>query len=65
MRIITLLLSLSLGCNTEDPKPESAETRAPNIIVFTLDTLRADALGSYGNKAKPSPNIDALAGQTQ
>ena len=35
----------------------------PNVIVFTLDTLRADALGAYGHKAKPSPNIDALTAQ--
>jgi len=33
----------------------------PNIIVFTLDTLRVDALGVYGQKLDTSPNIDALA----
>ena len=39
------------------------EVKPPNVIVFTLDTLRADALGAYGHKGKPSPNIDALTSQ--
>lgn len=31
-----------------------------NILVITIDTLRADALGSYGGQAA-TPNLDALA----
>jgi len=33
----------------------------PNIILITIDTLRADHLGCYGYKQKTSPNIDRLA----
>lgn len=31
-----------------------------NVLVITIDTLRADALGSYGGQAA-TPNLDALA----
>ena len=31
-----------------------------NILLVTIDTLRADALGSYGSRT-PTPNLDALA----
>jgi len=34
---------------------------APNVVLFTLDTLRADHLSCYGYERKTSPNIDDLA----
>ena len=34
---------------------------APNVVVITIDTLRADHLGCYGYKQIRTPNIDALA----
>lgn len=33
----------------------------PNVVVITIDTLRADHLGCYGYKQIHTPNIDALA----
>lgn len=33
----------------------------PNVILLTIDTLRSDMLGCYGNKAANTPNIDRLA----
>ncbi len=33
----------------------------PNIILIVVDSLRADRLGSYGNRHNTSPNIDAVA----
>jgi arylsulfatase len=35
----------------------------PNILLITVDTLRADHLGCYGYARPTSPQIDALAGQ--
>jgi arylsulfatase A-like enzyme len=35
----------------------------PNIIVYLVDTLRADGLGVYGNARDTSPGIDAFAQQ--
>lgn len=34
---------------------------SPNIVLITIDTLRADRLGSYGYERDTSPNIDSLA----
>jgi len=33
----------------------------PNVLLITLDTLRADHLGCYGYDRPTSPNIDAFA----
>ena len=33
----------------------------PNVILLTIDTLRADRLGCYGHGARLTPNIDRLA----
>lgn len=33
-----------------------------NVLIVTIDTLRADALGAYGGRAS-TPNLDALAAQ--
>lgn len=35
--------------------------KTPNIILLTIDTLRADMLGCYGYDASITPNIDYLA----
>src|SRR6266550_3941913 len=36
-------------------------TSSPNVVVITIDTLRPDHLGCYGDKQIHTPNIDALA----
>ena len=33
----------------------------PNLLLITVDTLRADRLGCYGSEAPATPNIDVLA----
>ena len=33
----------------------------PNVLLITVDTLRADHLGAYGFPSEASPNFDALA----
>lgn len=39
----------------------SAQDRRPNLVLVTLDTVRADHLGSYGDKAAATPVLDRLA----
>ncbi len=51
-----------------EPASENAKTsqpagRRPNILIYMIDTLRADRLGSYGNPRPVSPQIDAFAGE--
>ncbi|HKT12558.1 MAG TPA: sulfatase-like hydrolase/transferase [Terriglobia bacterium] len=39
----------------------AAEKAGPNVVVITIDTLRADHLACYGYKRIKTPNIDQLA----
>jgi arylsulfatase A-like enzyme/Flp pilus assembly protein TadD len=41
----------------------NAETRAFNLLLVTLDTVRADRLGCYGYAAAETPRLDRLAGE--
>ncbi len=42
-----------------------ARARTPrwNVVLLTLDTTRADYLGTYGRPGDPTPNLDGLAAQ--
>jgi arylsulfatase A-like enzyme len=42
----------------------AAKTQAPNIILITLDTTRADRMGFLGSERGLTPNLDALAKQS-
>jgi arylsulfatase A-like enzyme len=35
----------------------------PNLVVILIDTLRADVLGAYGDRAGLTPNLDGFARQ--
>jgi len=39
----------------------NAPPRAPNLLLISIDTLRADALGCYGGRAARTPAVDGLA----
>jgi len=56
------LLSLVLacaGCGAEGGDP-GGDFQGYNVLLVSIDTLRADRLGCYGH-VEPTPNIDALA----
>jgi arylsulfatase A-like enzyme len=40
---------------------DDAPTAAPNVLIWMVDTLRADHLGCYGYERPTSPHFDALA----
>ena len=40
---------------------ESGRAAGYNLLVITLDTVRADHIGCYGNTCARTPNIDRLA----
>jgi arylsulfatase A-like enzyme len=48
------------GCNGA-PEPRPADR--PNVVLITIETLRADHIGSYGYRRNTTPNLDRLAAQ--
>ena len=42
-------------------RPSNDRRPPPNVLLITIDTLRADALGAYGNRSVSTPWIDRLA----
>ena len=61
----SLLLVAVLSCTSpaSDSVPTSDGATAPpeNVLLITIDTLRADALGSYGSATASTPHLDRLA----
>jgi choline-sulfatase len=59
-RAVIVLLSAAViaGCSRA---PVESEPAARNLILFTIDTLRADRVGAYGYAAARTPVMDALA----
>lgn len=60
-RAALILLLAASAC--ADPPAPSAPALASNVLIVTIDTLRADRLGVHGagQAAVATPNIDALA----
>ena len=59
-RCIVLGLALGLvGCQGS-PAPAPA---ARHVVIVTIDTLRADRLGSYGAREVATPRLDRVAAQ--
>ena len=60
MRPMLCLLALGglLSCGTPPPPAKGA-----NVVLITLDTVRADHLGAYGYAPARTPNLDALAAE--
>lgn len=56
-----LLLLLLLAALPWTLRTVRAAGRPPNVILITLDTLRADRLGSYGCPRPTTPNLDRFA----
>lgn len=51
--VLLLLAAPAIGCGPEPPRP--------NVVLVSLDTLRADHLGVYGYDRDTSPNMDEWA----
>lgn len=63
---LAVLLAAMIACAR--PEPDEAmladqRGRPPNVLLITVDTLRADHLGAYGYPRPTSPEIDALAAE--
>ena len=61
--ILLALCALAAACRT-DCTPMGSGTAGgtrPNVILVTIDTLRADHVGAYGNKTVQTPHLDRFA----
>ena len=56
----TLLLA-SIAVAQANPARTPPAASHPNVILITVDTLRADHVGAYGAKDVQTPTMDALA----
>jgi arylsulfatase A-like enzyme len=57
----TVSLELSAPEVLQPLPPAPGGARPPDIFLYLIDTLRADALGAYGSKLGLTPRIDAFA----
>jgi arylsulfatase A-like enzyme/tetratricopeptide (TPR) repeat protein len=57
--IAILAIALLVSCSRQEPL--TARDRNLNLLVITLDTIRADRLGAYGNTRVQTEFIDGLA----
>jgi choline-sulfatase len=55
------LLAASAACARSTPGP--APIRPTSLLLVTIDTLRADRLGAYGDAQARTPALDLLAAQ--
>lgn len=55
-----LLLSASVACRPSARKPFAGVSRA-DVVLITIDTLRADSVGFLGNRRVETPVLDRLA----
>jgi len=64
-RVLAWTLAAGLGGSCSRPATEGdargASEPRPNVVLFCLDTTRADHLGAYGHPDDPTPRIDTLA----
>jgi hypothetical protein len=60
LRVLVLALAGSVGCDAAVP----LQPTRPNIVLFFVDTLRADEIGCYGARVTQTPAIDAFAAES-
>jgi arylsulfatase A-like enzyme len=70
LTLVVLLMNLSrtatnLGKAESTPPPQNrlVSPDTPNVLLITLDTLRADHVSSYGYARQTTPNLDKLASE--
>jgi arylsulfatase A-like enzyme/Tfp pilus assembly protein PilF len=60
--LVVFLLILSAACGGTEPTGAPASPSAVrSVVLITVDTLRADRVGAYGDTTARTPAMDALA----
>ncbi len=63
-RLSVSLMLLMAGCGAgSEPALPAGSSASPDIILISVDTLRADHLSSYGHSRPTSPFFDRLAAE--
>lgn len=55
------MLGAKQASAAQRPAAPTGAGKRPNLVLFFLDELRADALSCYGNPVTKTPNFDAFA----
>lgn len=58
------LIALTAVAHPERRQPEDSGAGRTDVLLVSIDTLRADHLGCYGNGRAKTPTIDALAAES-
>lgn len=58
-----LFVLFFLSCWTTEAAGKTPQSKPPNILLVTVDTLRAEHLSCYGYAWQTSPHIDKLAAE--
>ena len=65
LALLALAVAAAAGCRANEPAPPASQAsvgqRPHDLILVTIDTLRADRVGVYGHAQARTPMIDALA----
>jgi arylsulfatase A-like enzyme/Tfp pilus assembly protein PilF len=59
--VSAFVLSALHGCSRGGATAQGGANRAPDVLLVTIDTLRADRLGCYGYGSAHTPVLDGLA----
>jgi arylsulfatase A-like enzyme/Flp pilus assembly protein TadD len=63
--VVGIAVALAIAC-TRAPRTLTLATgalRGANVLLVTIDTLRADRVGAYGSPANLTPTLDRLAAE--
>lgn len=65
LSVLSVVIVLAWACGEPDggdrPAPPPPRTTPPSLVLLSLDTTRADRVGSYGAERDTTPRLDALA----
>jgi choline-sulfatase len=59
--VIACLVAAGCGRTSQNQSPLARIPATRNLLLITIDTLRADRVGAYGYRSARTPGIDALA----
>ena len=59
--LFIVIVTSSCARRSDEPLGSAGAHRGANVLLVTIDTLRKDRVGAFGNRSGLTPNIDRLA----